>query len=125
MDAVAITSKTQEAADRFYMEHGPCCAGCDWWSHIGLLIGECRKSAPVSAEERHSVVRIEWTSYRLREREAGHILTNREHHCGDFKDAFDWPSLPSAYLRRIGWESGRTPGVTASPASQEKENERG
>lgn len=110
-DAVALTTKTQEAADRFYMEHGPCCAGCDWWSHIGSLIGECRKSAPVSAEERYSVVRMEWTSYRLQDREAGHILTNREHHCGDFKDEFDWPTLPADYLRRIGW-AARNAGVS-------------
>ncbi|WP_454751629.1 hypothetical protein [Cupriavidus necator] len=34
--------------------------------------------------------------------EAGHVMTRREHHCGDFKDEFDWSSLPSAYLRKIG-----------------------
>lgn len=34
--------------------------------------------------------------------EAGHIMTRREHHCGDFKDEFDWTCLPAAYLRKIG-----------------------
>ena len=34
--------------------------------------------------------------------QAGHILTLRDHHCGDFKDEFDWSSLPKHYLRRIG-----------------------
>jgi hypothetical protein len=107
--AVAITTKTQEAADRFYMQHGPCCAGCDWWSHSGSLIGECRKSAPVSASERHSMVRMDRISWQLAgEPDAGHILTNREHHCGDFKDGFDWPSLPAHYLRRIGWQAPTT-----------------
>ena len=34
--------------------------------------------------------------------QAGHILTPRDHHCGDFEDEFDWSSLPTHYLRRIG-----------------------
>lgn len=33
---------------------------------------------------------------------AGHIMTPREHHCGDFKDEFDWSSLPRSYLALIG-----------------------
>jgi hypothetical protein len=33
---------------------------------------------------------------------AGHVMTPREHVCGEFKDDFDWPSLPMPYLRRIG-----------------------
>ena len=103
MNTATLSTKTQEAADRFYMEHGPCCAGCDWWHHINPLIGECHKSAPVSAEQRYSMVRIDWHTFRLTESDAGHILTNREHHCGDFKDGFDWSSLPPPYLRRIGF----------------------
>lgn len=103
MNAMVETlDRTQEAADRFYVANGPCCAGCDWWHHIGSLIGECHRSAPVSAEERYSVVRMDWNSFRLRAKDAGHILTNREHHCGDFKDDFDWSTLPPNYLRRIG-----------------------
>lgn len=102
---VETLSRAQQAADSFYMKHGPCCAGCDWWNHSNAVIGECRKSAPVSAQERYAMVRMDRTSWRLTlaEQEAGHILTNREHHCGDFKDSFDWVSLPPVYLRRIGW----------------------
>lgn len=33
---------------------------------------------------------------------AGHVMTPRAHRCGEFKDAFNWSSLSSAYLRRIG-----------------------
>lgn len=33
---------------------------------------------------------------------AGHVMTPRDHHCGDFKDDFDWATLPAHYLRRIG-----------------------
>lgn len=36
--------------------------------------------------------------------ESGHVLTRREHHCGDFVDNFDWTTLPAAYLRKIGRE---------------------
>jgi hypothetical protein len=33
---------------------------------------------------------------------AGHVLTPREHVCGDFKDDFDWSALPLIYRRFIG-----------------------
>ena len=39
----------QELADRWYVKHGPCCAGCDWWHQHNSLVGECRRSAPVPA----------------------------------------------------------------------------
>lgn len=104
MTAVAMTTKTQEAVDRFYMQHGACCAGCDWWHHYGSVLGECRRSAPVSAEQRYSMAQMDRLTFLTLDESAGHIVTNREHHCGDFKDSFDWPSLPPHYLRRIGWD---------------------
>ena len=88
----------QEAADSFYWRNGPCCAGCDWWARVNSLVGECRKSAPVSAAERGAVLGIEGCSLVSG---AGHILTPREHHCGDFKDDFDWSMLPLAYRKKI------------------------
>ena len=97
-----MTEKRQAILDRFYAEHGPCCAGCDWWHHTNSLVGECHRSAPVSAEQRHSMVRMSWNTWKFVEPAAGHILTNREHHCGDFKDEFDWSTLPPHYLRQIG-----------------------
>jgi hypothetical protein len=90
----------QELLDKFYTKHGPCCAGCDWWHHINSLVGECRRSAPVAATERLAMIGIAWSS--LPPAGAGHIMTTREHHCGDFKDDFDWSTLPPWYLRRIG-----------------------
>jgi hypothetical protein len=33
---------------------------------------------------------------------AGHVVTPKDHHCGDFKDQFDWSSLTPAYRRQIG-----------------------
>ncbi len=92
-------TERQQTADTFYWSHGPCCAGCDWWANINGLAGECRRSAPVSAKERHAMLSMSGCSLPL---QAGHILTLRDHHCGDFKDEFDWSSLPKHYLRRIG-----------------------
>jgi hypothetical protein len=119
--SIAPSTKSQEAADRFYVKQGPCCAGCDWWHHSTAVIGECRKSAPVAAAERHGMVVMDWTSWRLAgEPKAGHILTNREHHCGDFKDEFDWSSLPPHYLRKIGWQP-----LPPAPSTNQQENGNG
>lgn len=75
--------------DRFYIENGKCCAGCDWWRFHNSVIGDCTKSAPVSGEERGSMAGIR-PSIRV---ESGHIMTPRDHVCGDFKDDFDWASI--------------------------------
>jgi hypothetical protein len=33
---------------------------------------------------------------------AGHIVTKRDHVCGDFKDDLDWSTLPLPYRKRVG-----------------------
>jgi len=98
-----IPDQEQELADRFYAKHGPCCAGCDWWHRVNTLVGQCHKSAPVSGAERYAMLGMRVN----RPLEAGHVLTTREHHCGDFKDEFDWQSLSPFYLRKIGMERAR------------------
>lgn len=90
----------QELADRWYARHGPCCAGCDWWHQHNSIVGECHRSPPVPAGQRVGMLGVHGTTYPLT---AGHVMTPREHHCGDFKDDFDWNTLPPHYLRRIGW----------------------
>ena len=97
--SVSLVVGRQELVDRFYAQRGPCCAGCDWWHHVNSLVGECHRSAPVSGENRYAMIGIRAASLPF---DAGHVMTLREHHCGDFKDEFDWSSLPAAYLRRIG-----------------------
>lgn len=101
--------KRQEILDRFYTEHGPCCAGCDWWYSVNSLVGECRRSAPVSGQQRVTMIGMRSTSITLG---AGHIHTLREHYCGEFKDGFDWSSLPAHYLRSIGRKPAITPNQT-------------
>lgn len=99
---ILAIDRRQEAIDAFYTKTGPCCAGCDWWAHMNSVAGECRKSAPVPAEQRYGMVVMGSLPWRFIGAEAGHIITNRDHRCGDFKDEFDWSTLPPAYLRRIG-----------------------
>jgi hypothetical protein len=54
----------------------------------------------VSAQQRFSMLGMESASV---VGGSGFILTPRDHTCGDFKDGFDWSSLPPAYLKRIGY----------------------
>lgn len=89
----------QEYVDRFYWANGPCCAGCDHWRAIRAGAGLCKRGPAVSAAERGGVVGIEGMSKNVG---AGHVLTPRDHHCGEFKDDFDWSTLPPWYLRKIG-----------------------
>lgn len=89
----------QEWHDRFYFRNGPCCAGCDWWEIIGATSGQCLRSAPVSGESRMAMLGIEWCSHPIA---AGHVITPRDHHCGEFKDEFDWNRLPLPYRKRVG-----------------------
>ncbi len=89
----------QERHDRLYAQNGPCCAGCDWWSAYNSHVGECRASPPVSAEERMEALGIQNCSMPP---SAGHVMTRATHHCGGFKDDFDWSSLGSRYLARVG-----------------------
>ncbi len=74
---------SQKHVDKFYKDNGPCCAGCDYWRFHNSVIGECIKSAPVSGDERYSMTGINSCSLEV---DAGHIMTGREHLCGDFKD---------------------------------------
>lgn len=89
----------QERCDRFYWQHGRCCAGCDHWSSEAADIGVCRAAPPVSG---HDVMRscgIEWSSYPF---PPGQPFTKRADVCGAFKDDFDWSTLGEEYLKRIG-----------------------
>ena len=94
-----MSADRQERHDRFYFERGPCCAGCDWWRSINSRVGECTKNAPVDGKTRWAMLNISRVSMDL---EPGHIATAHDHICGDFKDDFDWSSLPLAYRKRVG-----------------------
>lgn len=93
-------TETQERLDAFYHERGSCCAGCDWWRSVNSVAGECTRSAPMGGPARFATLGIHNASL---DAGAGHAMTTRDHLCGEFKDEFDWPSLPPHYLRRIGF----------------------
>lgn len=94
----AATGPDQEELDRFYWEHGKCCAGCDHWRSLNSMAGECLKAAPMSGLERIALLGMSGCSLAIG---AGYPFTNRDHLCGDFRDDFDWRSLPVGYLARI------------------------
>lgn len=89
----------QEVIDRYYFQHGPCCAGCDWWRSLTSVSGECLQSKIIPGDERMSMMGIRNVSCHV---PAGHAVTARDYHCGKFKDEFDWSSLPLAYRKRVG-----------------------
>lgn len=75
--------RTQAIVDAFYKAHGPCCAGCDHWRWYNALVGECIRTVPTTGIERFAMLGIESSSLTPG---AGHIMTPREHVCGEFKD---------------------------------------
>ncbi len=98
----------QAWCDEFYMKNGPCCAGCDWWQGAYFQFGECTRTEPVTGHpERWSLVHGgNFSCFDVPET-AGHIMTPLSHHCGEFKDEFDWQSLDTRYLHRIGFVEHR------------------
>jgi hypothetical protein len=81
--------RTQAIVDAFYAQHGPCCAGCDWWRWHNSVAGECIRSAPVAGAERFAMLGMSYCSLPL---EAGHVMTLRDHYCGEFRDDVPQPS---------------------------------
>jgi hypothetical protein len=99
-----VSEGTQESVDRFYWaQTSPCCAGCDWWRHFNPAVGECLRSAPVAGADRWAMIGITGSSLAPG---AGHAVTPRDHACGEFRDSFDWCSLPLAYQHRVGARPG-------------------
>lgn len=83
-----MSDAIQSNVDAFYLSHGPCCAGCDWWRFSNSRAGECTRSAPVDGRERYQMLGFERSSL---EPAAGHVMTLRDHVCGDFVDTHEWP----------------------------------
>ncbi|QCG93980.1 hypothetical protein E6C67_08510 [Azospirillum sp. TSA2s] len=96
-----MADEEQEIIDTFYWKTGPCCAGCDWWQRLNSYAGNCTRSAPVSARERTTMLEMFSVSSEM-DGVSGHIMTARGHVCGEFKDEFDWSSLPLPYQKRVG-----------------------
>lgn len=78
---------SQTHIDAFYKKHGPCCAGCDHWRWVNSITGECIRSAPAPAQERIAMLGMVATTHPVG---SGHVMTKRDHLCGEFKDTYDW-----------------------------------
>lgn len=100
---MAEHSETQQFVDAFYHQHGPCCAGCDWWKYHNSRVGDCTRSAPVDGQARWAMLGFERLTG---DTPSGHIVTERDHKCGEFLDTFDWQSLPKPYREKIGVSDG-------------------
>ena len=87
--------------DKFYFAKGKCCACCDYWRTNGIgITGECTNSKIISSKERLGF--LGWRNCTL-DIGAGHAITRRDYVCGQFKDSFNWESLPILYLKQIGY----------------------
>jgi len=89
----------QEVCDTDYWKFGQCCAGCDHWMSDGGRTGRCKAAGIVSGEDVMRSMGITWSTYPY---SPGFPYTEIDHHCGLFKDEFDWSDLDRDYLQRIG-----------------------
>lgn len=94
-------TQDQIKADKFYMENGNCCSGCDHWRGMGGTIGECTNSKIMPWKDIMGF--LGWENCTMNGK-AGHAITRRDYVCGQFKDDFNWESLPLLYLKRIGYK---------------------
>ena len=85
--------------DKLYWQKGQCCAGCDHWCSDMGNIGECTANGIVSGEDVMRSQGISWSSVPFA---PGFPQTRALDHCGKFKDDFDWTTLGTFYLRKIG-----------------------
>ena len=102
-DREEFAARYQEHCDRTYWTRGQCCAGCDHWQSDMGDTGRCAGAGIVSGAD---VVRsLGWlqSSYIP---DPGFPFTRADHHCGQFRDDFDWSTLDRAYLERIGAMDG-------------------
>ena len=89
----------QKEMDKLYWKNGPCCAGCDHWMSDKAGLGICGDSKIMSGADVLRSMGITFCSYTP---PPGQVHTKAEHHCGRFKDDFDWSTLDPEYLEEIG-----------------------
>jgi len=72
-----------EIIKKFHTDNGDCCAGCDFWRFHNSVVGDCIKTSPVSSVDSLAAIGIESPSIDIG---AGHVITQRDHVCGEFKN---------------------------------------
>lgn len=98
-DREEFARRYQEACDQEYWCHGQCCAGCDHWRSDAGWSGQCAAAGIMSGEDVMRSIGALWSSYTP---SPGLPFTTGDFHCGKFRDDFDWSTLDSRYLCRIG-----------------------
>lgn len=98
-DRAGFDESYQEMCDQEYWTFGQCCAGCDHWMSDMARIGQCKAAGIVSGAD---VMRSQGISFSSLPYKPGFPWTDGHHHCGMFKDDFDWSTLDREYLERIG-----------------------
>lgn len=92
--------KYQEICDTQYWSNGPCCAGCDHWDSYAGLTGECQYAGIIPGDQVLASMGIQWST--LHNPSPGYPFTKARHCCSNFKDEFDWSTLPDDYLVKVG-----------------------
>ena len=90
----------QEKMDAYYWKHGPSCAGCDHWSSEQGLVGYCLNSKIMSGVDVAASMGI--ISSSAQHMPPSYATTKHDYKCGNFKDEFDWTTLSTEYLKKIG-----------------------
>ena len=89
----------QKQCDTDYWRYGQCCAGCDHWESDCGKTGRCSAAGIVSGQQVLKSMGVSFSTYIPA---PGFPCTGALHHCGLFKDDFDWSTLPHDYLLSIG-----------------------
>lgn len=105
--------RTQQLVDAFYAGHGPCCAGCDHWRWFNSVAGECHLAPPVAGADRVAMLGITGASMQIG---AGHIMTRRDHLCGQFRD--EGRADQARHAARSGQVPGDAGGLAAHIAQE-------
>lgn len=104
-DREDFDARYQEMCDRDYWALGQCCAGCDNWISDSSGVGQCCAAGILPGDDVARSLGILFTSNPF---DPGFPYTNDHQHCGLFSDQFDWSSLDTEYLDRIGAMEGGT-----------------
>lgn len=89
----------QARCDSRYWTYGQRCSGCDYWASSEGDFGACQHAGIVSGQDVMMSLGLSFCSAPI---QPGYPLTNDGHWCANFKDDFDWSSLPKEYLAEIG-----------------------
>lgn len=99
LEALKFSEWYQKRCDSDYWKYGQRCSGCDFWASSEGYTGECQHAGIVSGQD---VLRSMGITFSTLLPPPGYPYREASHWCANFKDDFDWSTLPSEYLHEIG-----------------------